>query len=134
MLAAGALGTLFGGRLSDRHGFRTIVVLSLSASVPLALLVPVIPLLALFPVLALFGLISEMNFYPLVVLAQRALPRNVGFASGVTLGLSIGVGSLASPLLGVLADHTSLRTALVGSACLTVLAALTSLALPRAAT
>jgi FSR family fosmidomycin resistance protein-like MFS transporter len=132
MLAAGALGTLFGGRLSDRHGFRTIVVLSLSASVPLALLVPVIPLLALFPVLALFGLISEMNFYPLVVLAQRALPRNVGFASGVTLGLSIGVGSLASPLLGVLADHTSLRAALVGSACLTVLAALTSFALPRA--
>ena len=50
--------------------------------------------------LALFGLISEMNFYPLVVLAQRALPRHVGFASGVTLGLSIGLGSLASPLLG----------------------------------
>jgi FSR family fosmidomycin resistance protein-like MFS transporter len=133
MLAAGALGTLFGGRLSDRHGFRAIVILSLLASVPLALVVPVIPLLALFPVLALFGLISEMNFYPLVVLAQRALPRNVGFASGVTLGLSIGVGSLASPLLGVLADHTSLRMALVGSAGLTVLAALTSLALPRAA-
>ena len=55
-----------------------------------------------------------MNFYPIVVLAQRALPRHVGFASGVTLGLSIGLGSLASPLLGVLADNTSLRTALFG--------------------
>jgi FSR family fosmidomycin resistance protein-like MFS transporter len=134
MLAAGALGTLFGGRLSDLHGFRRVVVLSLFASVPLALAVPVIPLLALFPVLALFGLISEMNFYPIVVLAQRALPRNVGFASGVTLGLSIGVGSLASPLLGVLADSTSLRMALFGAAILTLLAALVSLALPRAAT
>jgi FSR family fosmidomycin resistance protein-like MFS transporter len=134
MLAAGALGTLFGGRLSDLHGFRRVVVLSLFASVPLALAVPVIPLLALFPVLALFGLISEMNFYPIVVLAQRALPRNVGFASGVTLGLSIGVGSLASPLLGVLADSTSLRLALFGAAILTLLAALVSLALPRAAT
>ena len=40
------------------------------------------------------------------------LPRHVGFASGVTLGLSIGLGSVCSPLLGVLADHTSLRTAL----------------------
>jgi FSR family fosmidomycin resistance protein-like MFS transporter len=134
MLATGALGTLFGGRLSDLHGFRKVVVLSLVASVPLALLVPFIPLLALFPVLALFGLISEMNFYPIVVLAQRALPRNVGFASGVTLGLSIGVGSLASPLLGVIADSTSLRTALFGAAILTLLAALVSLALPRAAT
>ena len=56
-----------------------------------------------------------MNFYPLVVIAQRTLPRNVGFASGVMLGLSIGIGSLASPLLGVLADSTSLRTALVGA-------------------
>ena len=133
MLAAGALGTLFGGRLSDLHGFRKVVVLSLFASTPLALLVPVIPLLALFPVLALFGLISEMNFYPIVVLAQRALPRHVGFASGVTLGLSIGVGSLASPLLGMLADSTSLRMALFGAALLTLLAALVSLALPRAA-
>ena len=134
MLAAGAVGTLLGGRLSDLHGFRRVVVLSLFASVPLALLVPVVPLLALFPVLILFGMISEMNFYPIVVLAQRSLPRHVGFASGVTLGLSIGLGALASPLLGLLADSTSLRTALVGAACLTALAALVSLAIPRAAT
>jgi FSR family fosmidomycin resistance protein-like MFS transporter len=134
MLAAGALGTLVGGRLSDIHGFRRVVVFSLLASAPLALLVPVVPLLALFPVLALLGLISEMNFYPIVVLAQRALPRHVGFASGVTLGLSIGLGSLASPLLGLLADTTSLRAALVGAALLTVLAALVSLSLPRSAT
>ncbi len=134
MLAAGALGTLAGGRLSDAHGFRRVVVFSLFASAPLALLVPVVPLLALFPVLALLGLISEMNFYPIVVLAQKALPGHVGFASGVTLGLSIGIGSLASPLLGMLADSTSLRTALAGAAVLTVLAALVSLALPRPAT
>jgi FSR family fosmidomycin resistance protein-like MFS transporter len=134
MLAAGALGTLVGGRLSDVHGFRRVVVFSLLVSAPLALLVPTVPLLALFPVLALFGLISEMNFYPIVVLAQRALPRHVGFASGVTLGLSIGLGSLASPLLGALADTTSLRAALVGASLLTVLAALVSLALPRPAT
>jgi FSR family fosmidomycin resistance protein-like MFS transporter len=58
----------------------------------------------------------------------------VGFASGVTLGLSIGLGSLASPLLGLLADSSSLRAALVGAALLAVLAALVSLALPRSAT
>jgi len=131
MLAAGALGTLLGGRMSDLHGFRKVVVYSLFVSAPLALLVPVVPLLALFPLLALLGLVSEMNFYPIVVIAQRALPRHVGFASGVTLGLSIGIGSLASPLLGVLADETSLRTALVGAGILAVLAAFVSLALPR---
>jgi FSR family fosmidomycin resistance protein-like MFS transporter len=134
MLAAGALGTLIGGRLSDLHGFRRVVIWSLVVSAPLGLLVPVVPLFALFPVLALLGLIAEMNFYPIVVLAQKSLPRHVGFASGVTLGLSIGIGSLASPLLGLLADATTLRTALVGAGLLTVLAALLSFALPRPAT
>jgi FSR family fosmidomycin resistance protein-like MFS transporter len=134
MLAAGALGTLLGGRLSDLHGFRRVVVYSLAATALLALFIPIVPLLLLFPLIALMGLISEMNFYPLVVLAQRALPRHVGFASGVTLGLSIGLGSLAPPLLGVLADNTSLRAAVTGAACLAVLAALVSLVLPREAT
>ena len=131
MLAAGAFGTLLGGRLSDVHGFRRVVICSLFAAAPLALVIPALPLLAMIPVIALFGLISEMNFYPLVVIAQRTLPRNVGFASGVMLGLSIGIGSLASPLLGVLADNTSLRSALVGAGALAVLAALTSLLLPQ---
>lgn len=131
MLAAGAVGTLFGGRLSDLHGFRRVIVFSLVVSAGLALLIPLVPLLVLFPLIAVFGLICEMNFYPIVVLAQRALPQHVGFASGVTLGLSIGLGSVCSPLLGVLADHTSLRAALFGAASLAVLGALVSLALPR---
>jgi FSR family fosmidomycin resistance protein-like MFS transporter len=37
----------------------------------------------------------------------------VGTASGVTLGLTVSVGGLATPLLGALADATSLRTALL---------------------
>ena len=116
MLAAGALGTLLGGRLSDLHGFRRVVVFSLvrlraaGAARPGRAAARAVPADR-----AASGSSREMNFYPIVVLAQRALPRHVGFASGVTLGLSIGIGSLASPLLGVLADHTSLRTALVGA-------------------
>jgi FSR family fosmidomycin resistance protein-like MFS transporter len=99
----------------------------------LAVFIPIVPLLLLFPLIALMGLISEMNFYPIVVIAQRALPRHVGFASGVTLGFSIGLGALAPPLLGVLADNTSLRAAVTGAAGLAVLAALVSLFLPREA-
>src|SRR4029077_18759063 len=36
MLAAGAFGTLLGGRLSDVHGFRRVVIFSLFAAAPLA--------------------------------------------------------------------------------------------------
>lgn len=36
----------------------------------------------------------------------------MGTASGITLGLAVSVGGLVSPVLGSLADATSLRTAL----------------------
>ena len=42
-------GTLLGGRLSDLHGFRRVVVGSLFAAAPLALFIPVVPLLVLIP-------------------------------------------------------------------------------------
>jgi len=72
-----------------------------------------------------------MNFYPLVVIAQNALPRHVGFASGVMLGLSIGIGALTSSLLGVLADHAGLRATIPAEVALAVGALLLALALPR---
>jgi FSR family fosmidomycin resistance protein-like MFS transporter len=45
-------------------------------------------------------------------MGQEYLPGRLGVASGVTLGLSIGVGGIAAAALGALADATSLRTAL----------------------
>ena len=97
MLAAGALGTLLGGRLSDLHGFRRVDrvlarrLRGARAVHPDRAAAPAVPADR-----ADSGLICEMNFYPIVVIAQRALPRHVGFASGVTLGLSIGLGSPCS--------------------------------------
>jgi FSR family fosmidomycin resistance protein-like MFS transporter len=52
-----------------------------------------------------------------VTLGQDFLPTRVGTASGVTLGLAVSVGGLASPLVGAVAEAASLRVAL---ACLIV--------------
>ena len=41
----------------------------------------------------------------MVVLGQKYLARNVGLASGVTLGLALSVGGIATPLLGYVADN-----------------------------
>lgn len=41
----------------------------------------------------------------MVILGQTYLARNIGFASGVTLGLSASVGGLISPLVGWAADR-----------------------------
>jgi FSR family fosmidomycin resistance protein-like MFS transporter len=48
-----------------------------------------------------------------VTLGQDYLPSRVGTASGITLGLTVSIGGLVSPLRGVLADNSSLQTALV---------------------
>lgn len=66
----------------------------------------------IYPFVALASLCLYVPFSLHLTLAQDYLPRHIGTASGVTLGLTISVGGLASPLIGELADRTSLLTAL----------------------
>ncbi|MFI9203096.1 MFS transporter [Streptomyces sp. NPDC053048] len=109
----GAVGTVAGGRLAGRHTRVTVVRWSYAltvAAVAGVVLVPG-PLVHLFVVLASAGLYVPFSLH--VTLGQDYLPRRVGTAGGVTLGLAVSVGGLASPLIGALADATSLRTALI---------------------
>jgi MFS transporter, FSR family, fosmidomycin resistance protein len=73
----------------------------------------------------------DANFYPLVVIAQRALPGRIGFASGVVLGLSVSLGAGTAALLGVLADAAGLTATLYAIGGLAVLALLLAVPLPR---
>jgi hypothetical protein len=43
-------------------------------------------------------------------MGQEFLPGRIGVASGVTIGLSVGMGGVAAPLLGILADAHGLRS------------------------
>ncbi|GAA2612687.1 hypothetical protein GCM10009863_28010 [Streptomyces axinellae] len=66
----------------------------------------------LYVCVALTSAALYVPFSPHVTLGQDYLPRRVGTAGGVTLGLTVSIGGLASPLIGALADATTLRTAL----------------------
>jgi FSR family fosmidomycin resistance protein-like MFS transporter len=68
---------------------------------------------ALFAFVALVSAGLYVPFSLHITLGQDYLPRHVGTASGVTLGLTVSIGGLASPALGALADSTSLRAALI---------------------
>ncbi|MEA2288901.1 MAG: transporter, family, fosmidomycin resistance protein, partial [Solirubrobacteraceae bacterium] len=59
------------------------------------------------------------------------LPNRLGIASGVTLGLSIGLGGVGAALLGVVADASSLRTALQIVALLPLPALALAMTLPE---
>src|SRR5215470_2756130 len=129
-LLAGVTGALAAGRLADRRGSRAVL---------LATLAPLGPLLALFTAasggaaavcLVLIGAASLAPYSVAVAAAQDCLPGREGLAAGIAMGLGTALGSALLSLAGRLADATDLRTALLATAVLPVLAA--ALAVPAA--
>lgn len=108
---AATLGTLTGGFLADRFGRRTVIIsgylLAAIATGALALAPTYGTALALA---ALAGWALFLPFALHVTLAHSYLPRHLGTASGLALGLSTTIGGLLTPALGALADTTSIRT------------------------
>ena len=111
MLVAGAFGTLVGGRIVDRIGRRAVLVGSIVAQIPLLLAFMLAPSeLVAGVLLAAIGFVTVMSFSVSVVMGQEYLPSRLGIASGVTLGLAIGMGGVAAAILGPIADHAGLET------------------------
>jgi MFS transporter, FSR family, fosmidomycin resistance protein len=85
-------------------------------------------------VLALIGAATIATFSVTVVMGQEYLPSRLGVASGVTLGLSIGIGGLGAAVLGQVADAHGLRTALEVVAVLPLPGLLLAMTLPEGRT
>ncbi len=112
LLASGAIGTICGGWLADRHGRVLVTRVTLALATFAVLAVVVAPLALVFPAIALAGFTLFQSFSLTVTLGQDYLPSRVGTSSGVTLGLAISVGGFFAPVLGLLADTSGLRVAL----------------------
>ncbi|MEU0075286.1 MFS transporter [Streptomyces sp. NPDC006332] len=113
LYAGGATGTVAGGRLADRYGRLAVVRWSYALTVLAVAGVVLAPGATVYPFVALASAGLYVPFSLQVTLGQDFLPRRVGTASGVTLGLTVSIGGLAAPVLGAVADATSLRAALV---------------------
>ncbi|MBA3609932.1 MAG: MFS transporter [Rubrobacter sp.] len=133
MLLAGAIGTLLIGPLADRFGRRTVLLTSMLVLPPLLLAFTVVGPLAGVALLALAGAATVGTFGVTVVLGQEYLPGRIGLAAGMTMGLSIGLGGVGAPLLGLLADSRGLPTMMLAIAALPVAGFLLALTLPRVA-
>jgi FSR family fosmidomycin resistance protein-like MFS transporter len=131
MLFGGAAGTLIMGPLADRFGRRAVVAASMLALPPLILGFTLSGPYFGMVLLALTGAATVGTFGVTVVMGQEYLPGRIGLAAGVTMGLSIGLGGVGAPLLGLLADESGLPTAMLAIAILPVLGFLLTLSLPR---
>jgi FSR family fosmidomycin resistance protein-like MFS transporter len=122
-LAGGAVGTLLGGWVADRYGRLATIRWGLAVIPPALVGMLLAPTLAVaFPLVAVVGVTTFMPFSVFVVLGQDYLPNRIGTASGVTVGLAVSVGGLFTPVLGWVADATSLHTTLWLLVALPVLA------------
>jgi MFS transporter, FSR family, fosmidomycin resistance protein len=131
LFAAGAAGTLLGGRLAGRQGRIRTIRLAYAATVPALAGLVWAPGAAVWLFAAAAGVVVYIPFSVHVTLGQDYLPGRIGTASGVTLGLAVGIGGLAAPLIGELAQATSLQAALAVLLIMPALAWLITRRLPE---
>ena len=103
-LIGGVFGTFVGAMLSDKFGRKTILTFSMVIVLPMVAAIPftsgVITMILL--VFTGFSLIS--SFATTLVLSQEMMPGYEGMASGLTIGLTIGLGGVGVTGLGYIAD------------------------------
>jgi FSR family fosmidomycin resistance protein-like MFS transporter len=131
-LIAGAVGTLCGGPLADRFGRRPVLRWSFVAATPLILVYVLVGGAVGIAAVILAGAAVIGTFGVTLVMSQEYLPARVGMASGLSIGLAIGVGGVAALTLGAVADAVDLEAALLCTALGPALALFVSMFLPPA--
>ncbi|MBO2944767.1 MFS transporter [Paenibacillus sp. F411] len=129
-LAAGAVGTFFGGPLADRFGRRNLIMLSMVGTAPIALLLPYVSLFWAGVLLTIGGFILLSSFSVTVVYAQMLHPGNIGTVSGLITGFAFGMGGVGALALGNLGDAWGIGNVMIAASFLPLLG-LFSFLLPK---
>jgi FSR family fosmidomycin resistance protein-like MFS transporter len=131
-LIAGAVGTLCGGPLADRFGRRPVLRWSFVVATPLILVYVLVGGPIGIAAVVLAGAAVIGTFGVSLVMSQEYMPSRVGMASGLSIGLAIGLGGVAALTLGAIADAVDLEAALLCTAIGPALALFVSMFLPPA--
>lgn len=130
-LLGGVGGTLVGAELNDKLGPRKIMLGSIIFSIPAIGAITIVesPVWAMVAVVSA-GFFIIGSFATTIVLAQSLMPNNVGMASGLTIGFSVGLGGFGVTILGILADTYGLPFTMNIITWLPIAAALVALRIP----
>lgn len=129
---SGAVMTVLGGWLTDRVGLIRACKLGYLLMAPAFALVLIVPSVWwIFPILVLISFTLNGTYAAFVVLGQSYLAKNVGLASGVTMGLSASLGGIFTPILGLVADSYGITTVMVTLVVIGALCAVSAFLLPE---
>lgn len=113
--AAGVVGALFTGTLSDSYGRRRVLLLLLTAAPLLLLLFLFGPPWIVLPALIALGLTAISPTPVLLALVQDQFPDNRAVANGIFMFQTFIIRALGIMVVGLLADRYGLTTAFIVS-------------------
>lgn len=132
LFTLGVVTTFIGGLMADKFGYLRIVRISyVLLAITVILLSQTTNAVFGYILMIPMGFAMFSPFSSIVVLGQNYLKNSIGFASGVTMGLSFSVGGVLVPLIGWFADNHGLVATMELLAVAAIGAALFSFVLPN---
>lgn len=104
-LGAVAAGTLLGGPVGDRIGFKAVIWVSILGVLPFTLVLPYANLFWTAVLTVPIGLILASAFSAIIVYAQELVPSRVGMIAGLFFGFAFGMAGIGAAVLGWMADQ-----------------------------
>lgn len=108
-LGSVAAGTIAGGPVGDRLGFKAVIWVSILGVLPFTLVLPYANLFWTGVLTVPIGVILASAFSAIMVYAQELMPSRVGLVAGLFFGFAFGMGGLGAAVLGWLADKTNIQ-------------------------
>lgn len=103
-LGAVAVGTVGGGPVGDRIGFRKVIWGSILGVLPFTLVLPHVNLFWTVVLTVPIGLVLASAFSAIIVYAQELLPSRVGLVAGMFFGFAFGIAGVGAAVLGKFSD------------------------------
>jgi len=108
-LGAVAVGTVGGGPVGDRIGFRSVIWVSILGVLPFTLVLPHVNLFWTAVLTVPIGLILASAFSAIIVYAQELLPSRVGLVAGMFFGFAFGMAGIGAAVLGWTIDRIGIE-------------------------
>jgi FSR family fosmidomycin resistance protein-like MFS transporter len=129
-LFVSSIGGFFGGPLADRFGARNVILWSLILAVPFLAAAPMQDGWQLVVLVSIGGCLLQSTLPVNVTFGQTIAPISAATVSSLMMGFAWGMGGVAVPFVGMLADRIGIERTLTVMAFTPLVAAAFALPLP----